>query len=79
MPAILSAIFSAIYASAATKDTYGNQLIDIFPAMKQVGNKTQGLDYVIGVSEWRRLVIFSDKFIISPSKLSSKTRDSPDH
>lgn len=50
MPAVLSAIFSAIYAAAASKDTYGNQLVEIFPAMKQVGNKTEGLEYVIGVS-----------------------------
>lgn len=51
MPAILSAIFSGIYAAAASKETYGNQLVDIFPAMKQVGNKTHDLDYVIGVSQ----------------------------
>uniref|UniRef100_A0A336M835 CSON012444 protein n=1 Tax=Culicoides sonorensis TaxID=179676 RepID=A0A336M835_CULSO len=48
MPAILSAIFSVIYAAAATKETYGSELIDIFPAMKQVGNKTEGLEYVVG-------------------------------
>ncbi|XP_063709670.1 ammonium transporter Rh type A [Culicoides brevitarsis] len=48
MPAVLSAIFSAIYAASATKETYGNQLIDIFPAMKQVGNNTEELEYVIG-------------------------------
>lgn len=51
MPAVLSAIFSAIYATAASKETYGNQLEDIFPAMKQVGNKTEHLEYVVGVSD----------------------------
>lgn len=33
MPAVLSAIFSAIFAAAATKNEYGNSLYDIFPAM----------------------------------------------
>ncbi|XP_021705382.1 ammonium transporter Rh type A isoform X2 [Aedes aegypti] len=35
MPALLSAVFSAIYASLATTETYGNTLTTIFPAMKQ--------------------------------------------
>lgn len=33
MPAILSAIFSAIYATVATIETYEDSLMDIFPAM----------------------------------------------
>ncbi|XP_053694959.1 ammonium transporter Rh type A [Sabethes cyaneus] len=36
MPALLSAVFSAIYASLATSETYGSSLIEIFPAMEAV-------------------------------------------
>ena len=38
MPAILSALFSAVFAFMATKDAYGDSLYHIFPAMK---NSTQ--------------------------------------
>lgn len=52
MPAILSAIFSAIYATFATKATYGSQLIEIFPAMQNVSNTTEShMHFVIGVSK----------------------------
>ncbi|XP_021708886.1 ammonium transporter Rh type A-like [Aedes aegypti] len=34
MPALLSAVFSGIYASVATSEAYGNSLTSIFPAMK---------------------------------------------
>ncbi|XP_065076665.1 ammonium transporter Rh type A [Ochlerotatus camptorhynchus] len=34
MPALLSAVFSAVYASLATTETYGNTLTSVFPAMK---------------------------------------------
>lgn len=33
MPAVISAIFSAIYATLATADTYKDSLTDIFPGM----------------------------------------------
>ncbi|XP_055549988.1 ammonium transporter Rh type A [Wyeomyia smithii] len=36
MPALLSAVFSAIYASLATSETYGSSLIEIFPAMEVI-------------------------------------------
>ncbi|XP_058823707.1 ammonium transporter Rh type A isoform X1 [Topomyia yanbarensis] len=36
MPALLSAVFSAIYASLATSETYGSSLTSIFPAMEAV-------------------------------------------
>ncbi|XP_055635071.1 ammonium transporter Rh type A isoform X1 [Toxorhynchites rutilus septentrionalis] len=36
MPALLSAAFSAIYASLATFETYGTSLTSIFPAMKSI-------------------------------------------
>lgn len=52
MPAILSGIFSAVYASLATKELYKNSLTDIFPAMSDA-NSTLAQEYenvVIGVS-----------------------------
>lgn len=50
MPALLSAIFSSIYASLATTETYGSSLTTIFPAMKPAVNSTDGTmhEYVIG-------------------------------
>lgn len=36
MPAVLSALFSAIYATVATKETYFNSLEEIFPAMNAI-------------------------------------------
>ncbi|KXJ71167.1 ammonium transporter Rh type A-like [Aedes albopictus] len=41
MPALLSAVFSAIYASVATTEVYGNSLTTIFPAMKQNSSLTE--------------------------------------
>lgn len=53
MPALLSAIFSAIYASMATTETYGSSLTTIFPAMAPAVNSTMGghesEEFVIGV------------------------------
>ncbi|XP_053680936.1 ammonium transporter Rh type A [Anopheles nili] len=53
MPAVLSAIFSAIYATFASPETYGSSLATIFPAMEShtVTNSTEmnePLEYVIG-------------------------------
>ncbi|EDS36568.1 ammonium transporter 1 [Culex quinquefasciatus] len=52
MPALLSAIFSAIYASMATTETYGSSLTTIFPAMAPAVNSTMGghesEEFVIG-------------------------------
>ncbi|CAO1415969.1 unnamed protein product [Diamesa serratosioi] len=51
MPAILSALFSVLFAFMATKDAYGDSLYHIFPAMK---NSTQlemeggELEHIIG-------------------------------
>jgi hypothetical protein len=60
MPAVASAIFSAIFAYFATKNAYGDSLYTIFPAMEEKNmtllnlNGTSGEhhedEYVIGVS-----------------------------
>lgn len=55
MPAILSAIFSAIYAALADKDNYKDSLTDIFPAMNDI-NSTMAMSHhngtgVIGVNK----------------------------
>jgi len=47
MPALISAIASAIYASMATADDYQSELEDIFPAM--VGNNSTETK-IMGVS-----------------------------
>lgn len=59
MPALLSAVFSAIYASLATTESYGASLTSIFPAMKPMApvmnttmtNETSGElhEFVAGV------------------------------
>ena len=54
MPAVLSAIFSAIYASFASVETYGTSLATIFPAMQNPNainatSEMEPLEYVIGV------------------------------
>uniref|UniRef100_T1DNL1 Putative ammonium transporter 1 n=1 Tax=Anopheles aquasalis TaxID=42839 RepID=T1DNL1_ANOAQ len=51
MPAVLSAVFSSIYATFASKETYGTSLATIFPAMQTPHNATdleEPLEYVIG-------------------------------
>uniref|UniRef100_A0A1Q3FSC6 Putative ammonium transporter rhbg n=1 Tax=Culex tarsalis TaxID=7177 RepID=A0A1Q3FSC6_CULTA len=52
MPALLSAVFSAIYASLATSETYGSSLTSIFPAMAPAVNSTisthESEEFVIG-------------------------------
>ncbi|XP_035897307.1 ammonium transporter Rh type A [Anopheles stephensi] len=53
MPAVLSAIFSAIYATFASADTYGTSLATIFPAMQNPNathhsSEMEPLEYVIG-------------------------------
>lgn len=46
MPAVLSAIFSAIYASFANKSSYRDSLYAIFPAMEQrTGNETMSMEH----------------------------------
>lgn len=52
MPAILSALFSALYAALANKDKYHNSLTDIFPAMSDA-NSTMAMEHkgtISGVS-----------------------------
>lgn len=53
VPAILSAIFSAFYASIASVDNYKDSLADIFPAMLP-RNSTYALEHstpkIIGVN-----------------------------
>ncbi|XP_055606693.1 ammonium transporter Rh type B-A [Uranotaenia lowii] len=48
MPAVLSAVFSAIYSSLATYETYGSSLTTIFPAMEHMSNTTMTHEYAIG-------------------------------
>lgn len=57
MPAVLSAICSAIFASLATVENYKGSLTEIFPAMKPMNNGTmdesemhEEMHMVIGVS-----------------------------
>lgn len=49
MPAVISAIASAIYASMVTLDDYKSELQDIFPAMVQ-GNNNGTATKIMGVS-----------------------------
>lgn len=49
MPAVLSAIFSAIFAYFATKDAYGDSLYTIFPGMKNSTMEDES-EMIIGVS-----------------------------
>lgn len=49
MPAILSAIFSAIFAYFATKDAYGDSLYTIFPGMKNSTLLEDEHEMIIGV------------------------------
>ncbi|XP_062556868.1 ammonium transporter Rh type B-like, partial [Armigeres subalbatus] len=50
MPALLSALYSALYASVATPEDYGNTLTSIFPAMKLNSTLTEEdlHEYIIG-------------------------------
>lgn len=51
MPAVASAIFSAIFAYFATKDAYGDSLTKIFPAMQNMtGIEHEAHSIPIGVS-----------------------------
>lgn len=51
MPAVFSAVVSAIYAAVASKDLYGAELYQIFPAMEEFGNSTETPPHhVVGVS-----------------------------
>lgn len=44
---MVSAIFSIIYAALATKETYGDELFEIYPAMLKVNGTAES--YVVGV------------------------------
>lgn len=53
MPAVISALFSAIYAALAKKDDYKSTLEDIFPAMadpQQIAASKNATDIFLGVS-----------------------------
>lgn len=49
MPAVASAIFSAIFAYFATKDAYGDSLYTIFPGMKNSTMEEDEHEMIIGV------------------------------
>lgn len=49
MPAILSALFSAVFAYFATKDAYGDSLYTIFPGMKNSTLMEDEHEMIIGV------------------------------
>lgn len=55
MPAVMSAVFSAIYATMAREADYKDSLVTIFPAMENVTEAINGTmtseEYVIGVRE----------------------------
>lgn len=64
MPAVISAIFSAIYAALAKKDDYKSTLEDIFPAMtdpQQIGANATGI--ILGVSLFE--LYFFDTFFLN--------------
>lgn len=51
MPAVFSALCSAIFAYFATSQAYGDSLHTIFPAMKNASMiEEEGVEFVIGVS-----------------------------
>lgn len=52
MPAIISAIFSAIYATLATADTYKGSLTDIFPGMAWKNATNENGTIISSVSIW---------------------------
>jgi ammonium transporter Rh len=49
MPAVSSAIFSAIFAYFATKDAYGDSLYSIFPGMQNSTLVEHEHEFIIGV------------------------------
>jgi hypothetical protein len=49
MPAVASALFSAIFAYFATKDAYGDSLYTIFPGMKNSTMMEDEHEMIIGV------------------------------
>lgn len=53
MPAVLSALFSAIFAYFATAATYGDSLYTIFPGMKNSTLLEDEHEMIIGVSSLR--------------------------
>lgn len=67
MPAIISAIFSAIYASLATAENYKDSITDIFPAMNWK-NSTFAMEHnttiIIGVCILIIFFIFHFSFVV---------------
>jgi hypothetical protein len=51
MPAVLSALFSAIFAYFATFQAYGDSLYTIFPGMKNSTLMEDEHETIIGVSK----------------------------
>lgn len=52
MPAVLSALFSGLYALLAKKERYGDSLTSIFPGMEMIKNSTlegEHQEFIIGV------------------------------
>lgn len=49
MPAVISALFSAIYAALAKKDDYKSTLEEIFPAMTEA-SRANASEIILGVS-----------------------------
>lgn len=66
MPAVISAIFSAIYAALAKKDDYKSTLEEIFPAMgdgKQLESGTNATEIILGVSLFKLSIFFLLSFL----------------
>lgn len=64
MPAILSALFSAIFAYFATKDAYGDSLFTIFPGMKNSTLLEDEHEKIIGVREFAKNVFKKNKITV---------------
>lgn len=62
MPAVLSALFSAVFAYFATKGAYGDSLYTIFPGMKNSTMLEDEHEMIIGVGAFTkslRLILMS--------------------
>lgn len=59
MPAVLSALFSGLYALLAKKERYGDSLTSIFPGMEIIKNVTLSEDehqeFIIGVRFFNKI------------------------
>lgn len=66
MPAVISAIFSAIYAALAKKDDYKSTLENIFPAMtdpQQIGASANTTGMILGVSLFELYIFLGLSFL----------------